>query len=99
MADVTLGDSSLATPVGVGHPGAPAEPSPRWELLGRCRRDRTVIAGALIVGLIAGAALAAPLVAPHDPNAIDALSGSSSTAKITAGWRSSRRSACSISGF
>ena len=72
MADVTLGDSSLATPVGVGHPGAPAEPSPRWELLGRCRRDRTVIAGALIVGLIAGAALAAPLVAPHDPNAIDA---------------------------
>ena len=72
MADVTLGDSSLATPVGVGHPGAPAEPSPRWELLGRCRRDRTVIAGALIVGLIAGAALAAPLVSPHDPNAIDA---------------------------
>jgi peptide/nickel transport system permease protein len=48
------------------------EPSPRWELLGRCRRDRTVIAGALIVGLIAGAALAAPLVAPHDPSAVDA---------------------------
>ena len=72
MAHVTLGDSSLATPTGAVRPGAPVEPSPRWELLGRCRRDHTVIAGALIVGLIAGAALAAPLVAPHDPNAIDA---------------------------
>jgi len=72
VANVTLGDASLATPVGAVGQGAPVEPSQRWELLGRCRRDRTVIAGALIVGLIAGAALAAPLVAPHDPNAIDA---------------------------
>ena len=62
MAHVTLGDASLATPTGALRPDTPAEPSPRWELLGRCRRDRTVIAGALIVGLIAGAALAAPLV-------------------------------------
>jgi len=72
VANVTLGDSSLATPVGAVGQSATVEPSQRWELLGRCRRDRTVIAGALIVGLIAGAALAAPLVAPHDPNAIDA---------------------------
>lgn len=72
VANVTLGDASLATPVGAVGQGAPVEPSQRWELLGRCRRDRTVIAGALIVGLIAGAALAAPLVAPHDPNTVDA---------------------------
>ena len=72
MTHVTLGNSSRTTPAGAVRQGAPVEPSQSWELLGRCRRDRTVIAGALIVGLIAGAALAAPLVAPHDPNAIDA---------------------------
>jgi peptide/nickel transport system permease protein len=31
-----------------------------------------VIAGTLIVGLIAGAAVAAPFVAPHDPSTVDA---------------------------
>ena len=43
---------------------------------GRCfvaaRRDRTAIAGTLIVGLVTAAALAAPFLAPHDPTAVDA---------------------------
>jgi ABC-type dipeptide/oligopeptide/nickel transport system permease subunit len=71
VAQATLGEHTLAdvieqrrSPTGEGH-------ADRWELLGRCRRDRTVVAGALIVGIIAAAAVAAPWVAPHDPTAVD----------------------------
>ena len=72
MAQATLEDRSLATAGGEARLGVLPAQSDRWAFLHRCRRDRTVIAGALIVGLIAGAALAAPLVAPHDPNTVDA---------------------------
>ena len=44
----------------------------RWALLGRLVRDRTVVAGALIVGFVVAAAVAAPFVAPHDPAKVDA---------------------------
>ena len=72
MAQATFGHPSLAKAEQEPHLGATAAPTQRWELLRRCRRDRTVVAGALIVGLVAGAAIAAPIVAPHDPTAIDA---------------------------
>ena len=72
MAQATLGDPSLATAGKEARPAAPAAPAERWELLRRCRQDRTVVAGALIVGLVAAAAIAAPFVAPHDPAAVDA---------------------------
>jgi peptide/nickel transport system permease protein len=44
----------------------------RWALLRRFVRDRTVVAGATIVILFALIAIAAPLVAPHDPTDVDA---------------------------
>jgi len=72
VAHATLGDRSLAATAGAAGRGALTAEPERWELLQRCRRDRTVMAGALIVGLIAAAALAAPFVAPHDPNTVDA---------------------------
>jgi peptide/nickel transport system permease protein len=71
MAQATLGDHSLAAAGLEARRGAQTSPQ-RWELLRRCRRDRTVVVGALIVGLVAGIAIAAPLVAPHDPAAVDA---------------------------
>ena len=43
----------------------------RWVLLRRLVRDRTVVAGAFVVGAVILAALAAPVVAPHDPTAVD----------------------------
>jgi peptide/nickel transport system permease protein len=46
----------------------------RWELLRRFMRDRTVVAGAAIVVLFGLIAIAAPIVAPHDPTAVDARS-------------------------
>jgi peptide/nickel transport system permease protein len=72
MAQATLGNRTHAAAGSAAIQAAHATPSARWGLLQRCRRDRTVVAGALIVGLIAGAAIAAPLVAPHDPAAVDA---------------------------
>ncbi len=71
MAQATLGDHTLA---GGASPTGPHHASPqmdRWDLARRCGRDRTVVAGAIIVGIIAAAALAAPWVAPHDPTAVD----------------------------
>jgi peptide/nickel transport system permease protein len=72
MAQATLETPSLAAAPGGARPGVPTAQSQRWPLLGRARRDRTVIAGTLIVGLVTAAALAAPVVAPHDPSAVDA---------------------------
>ena len=72
MAQATLGNGPLAEAGNAVRHTAQAAPPERWSLLRRCRRDRTVVAGALIVGLVAGAAIAAPLVAPHDPAAVDA---------------------------
>lgn len=71
MAQATLGDHTLAdgaSPTGSHHASPQMD---RWDLARRCGRDRTVVAGALIVGIIAAAALAAPWVAPHDPTAVD----------------------------
>ncbi len=39
-----------------------------WRVL---RRDRTAMLGLILVAVLAGAALLAPVVAPHDPNAVD----------------------------
>jgi peptide/nickel transport system permease protein len=44
----------------------------RWQLVRRCGRDRTIVAGALIIAMFVAVALAAPLVAPHDPTTVDA---------------------------
>lgn len=71
MAQVTLGDRSLAEAGNAASQTAQGASSERWAFLGRCRQDRTVVAGALIVGIVAGAAIAAPLVTPHDPAAVD----------------------------
>jgi peptide/nickel transport system permease protein len=72
MAQATLEDRSLANAEDVARPTVPNEHAARWSFLRRCRRDHTVVAGVLIVGLIAAAAIAAPLVVPHDPTAVDA---------------------------
>ena len=71
MAQAMLGERSLATAEGEARSAAQAAQPERWALLHRCRRDRTLTAGALIVAVMAGAALAAPLIAPHDPAAVD----------------------------
>jgi peptide/nickel transport system permease protein len=72
MAQATLEDRSLAKAQEISRPAAQDAHPARWNLLRRCWRDRTVVAGVLIVGLIAAAAIAAPLVAPNDPTAVDA---------------------------
>lgn len=41
-----------------------------WRAL---RHDRTAVLGLVIVAVLVAAAVLAPLVAPHDPNAVDAL--------------------------
>lgn len=53
-------------------PPVPGRPScsPARLALGRLRRDRFAVAGAALVALLLAAALAAPLLAPHDPTAI-----------------------------
>lgn len=71
MAQATLGDRSLAEAGNAASQTAQGAPSERWALLGRCRQDRTVVAGALIVGIVAAAAIAAPLIAPYDPAEVD----------------------------
>lgn len=48
-------------------------PRPRG-FLGRCGREPAVAAGALILGVVAVAAVAAPVVAPLDPTAVDGRS-------------------------
>jgi peptide/nickel transport system permease protein len=71
VAQATLGEHTLADVSEQRRSPSELGQADRWELLGRCRRDRTVVAGALIVGIIAAAAVAAPWVAPHDPTAVD----------------------------
>lgn len=46
----------------------------RRVLLHRFLRDRTLVAGAIIVLMFAFVAIAAPLIAPHDPTEVDARS-------------------------
>lgn len=48
-------------------------PRPRG-FLGRCGREPAVVAGALILGVVTIAAVAAPIVAPLDPTAVDGRS-------------------------
>ena len=70
-----MGEATVGGTAAVVRPrpeGEPAEWRPqRWVLAHRLLRDRTVVAGAAIVGLFVAAALAAPLVAPHDPTTVD----------------------------
>ena len=70
MAQATARTPTLATAAAPAADEAGSQT--RWELARRCGRDRAVVAGALIVGVAALAAVAAPLVAPHDPTAVDA---------------------------
>ena len=70
MAQASVRGAALAPAIGATDPAARGER--RWPLLQRCARDRAIIIGALIVGLFVAAAVAAPLVAPHDPTTVDA---------------------------
>jgi len=49
-----------------------AAPGRRASVLRGLLRDRIAVAGMLLVGLFTAAALLAPMLAPHDPNAVDA---------------------------
>ena len=66
-AGPVAGASVLPSPCA---PGRPAR-SPAVLALGRLRRDRFAVAGAALVLLMVAAALAAPLLAPHDPTTIN----------------------------
>ena len=69
-----MGATSLGGAIAAGTDGveAAAWRERRWALLGRLVRDRTVVAGALIVGFVVAAGVAAPFVAPYDPAKVDA---------------------------
>jgi len=51
----------------------PAALVPKRSLLRQLVRDRTALAGLIIIVVMVGAALAAPWIAPHDPNEQDVL--------------------------
>jgi peptide/nickel transport system permease protein len=48
-----------------------AAPTPRRQLLRGVLRDRTGVLGLVVVTLLSLSALLAPVLAPHDPNAVD----------------------------
>lgn len=48
-----------------------AKPRKAWPLLSRLLHDRAAVIGLVIIALLALVAAAAPLLAPHDPTAID----------------------------
>lgn len=67
-----MATGSLGGTLDVARGGGPTVWRQRhWAVLGRLGRDRAVLAGGLVVGMVLLAALAAPLVAPHDPAAVD----------------------------
>lgn len=66
-AGSVAGASLLPAPCPPGRPGR----SPALLALGRLWRDRFAVAGGALVLLMLAAALAAPLLAPHDPTAIN----------------------------
>jgi peptide/nickel transport system permease protein len=74
MSQSALESPALPRPADAALQPANLTRTDRWSLLRRCRRDRTVVAGLVIVGLVALAAVAAPLIAPHDPAAVDGRS-------------------------
>lgn len=66
MSDTTIERSSLA------HGPSPlVMRSQRWMLLRYSMRDLTMVVGLLIIVFFAVVAIAAPLVAPHSPTAVD----------------------------
>jgi peptide/nickel transport system permease protein len=71
MAQATLEDRSFVGPRAGTVTSARDGTAAGSGLLHRCGRDRGVVAGALIVGLITVAAVTAPLIAPHDPTTVD----------------------------
>ena len=52
---------------------AEAMPAPRGQIVSQLLRDRTALAGLVLVSVLALGALLAPVLAPHDPNAVDVL--------------------------
>lgn len=50
-----------------------ALPAPRVRLASQVVRDRTALVGLVLVSLLTLGALLAPVVAPHDPNAVDVV--------------------------
>ncbi len=58
------------TPEG-GHEGLPAELGRASHIWAVLRRDRTAMLGVILVAALVVAALLAPVIAPHDPNAVD----------------------------
>jgi peptide/nickel transport system permease protein len=72
MNAASASDRSLTT-AGIEHEHRQWQ-AQRWALLRRFVRDRTVVAGAVIVLVFTVVAIAAPIVAPHDPTAVDARS-------------------------
>ncbi len=71
MAEATA--TTPAATLATAAPAPPAAAAPRrGDLLRRCGRDRATVAGATIVGVVAAAAVFAPIVAPLDPAAVDA---------------------------
>jgi ABC-type dipeptide/oligopeptide/nickel transport system permease subunit len=64
LVDVTAAETQLAIPSPEGGIAGPS-------VFRRLARDRAALVGALLVVMIGGAALLAPVLAPHDPNAVD----------------------------
>src|SRR5215213_2610717 len=63
-----MGARALSPPTRAGPAHAGSTPDNYWQQVWRrLRRDRAAIAGMLLVGAIVLLALAAPLIAPHDP--------------------------------
>lgn len=59
-----------ASTLPAGKTGKPASASPRARALRRFRRNRLAVAGTVVLAVIALAALLAPLLAGHPPNAV-----------------------------
>lgn len=52
---------------------APARLLPKRSVVGQLARDRTALAGLVIVGVVVAVAVAAPWIAPHDPSDQDVV--------------------------
>ena len=74
MTEASAPAADIGRPSAAGGlgPTAPAWRSERFSVLRRLVRDRTATAGLVLTVLFIAVAAAAPLVAPHDPNTVDA---------------------------
>ena len=62
---------TVAASTGIVVPTVTAETQARTRLLRGLLRDRTAVVGLVLVGLLTLAAVLAPLLSPHDPDAVD----------------------------